>query len=147
MIAALDASNSLVTDLWGKSWSGINVNLLFGFAARAFHSHHDIAFVGHRWVTVRILPRGAARFTEPLLTGRLFPQSPNAASICERNLPLSITPMIAGNSIGTVCPQHSPTLRPCLLCLLAAEEASWQAIPKRNVWQIGRLPPKNTVIF
>ena len=73
MNVALDARHRLVADLWGESWSGINVNLLFGFAARAFHSHHNIAFVGHCWVTVRgILPRGAARFTEPLLTGRLF---------------------------------------------------------------------------
>ncbi len=33
MIAALDASNRLVTDLCGESWSGINVDLLFGFTA------------------------------------------------------------------------------------------------------------------
>jgi hypothetical protein len=33
MIAALDASNRLVTDLWGKSGTSVNVDLLFGFAA------------------------------------------------------------------------------------------------------------------
>jgi hypothetical protein len=33
MIAALDAWNRLVTDLWRESGSGINVDLLFGFAA------------------------------------------------------------------------------------------------------------------
>jgi hypothetical protein len=47
MNVTLDAWNRLVTDLWGKSGTSINVDLLFGFAARAFHSHHNIAFVGH----------------------------------------------------------------------------------------------------
>jgi hypothetical protein len=55
MIAALDASNRLVTDLWGKSGTSVNVDLLFGFAARAFHSHHDVAFVGH-WRVVPMWP-------------------------------------------------------------------------------------------
>jgi hypothetical protein len=31
MNVALDAWNRLVTDLWGECWSGINVDLLFGF--------------------------------------------------------------------------------------------------------------------
>ena len=59
MIAALDASNRLVTDLWGKSGTSVNVDLLFGFAARAFHSHHDKAFGGHRWGSMCILPFAA----------------------------------------------------------------------------------------
>jgi hypothetical protein len=33
MIAAPDAWNRLVTDLWGKSGTSVNVDLLFGFAA------------------------------------------------------------------------------------------------------------------
>jgi hypothetical protein len=44
---ALDAWNCLVTNLSGESWAGINVDLLFGFTARTFHRHHNIAFVGH----------------------------------------------------------------------------------------------------
>jgi hypothetical protein len=33
MDVALDAWNRLVTDLWGESWSGIDVDLLFGLTA------------------------------------------------------------------------------------------------------------------
>jgi hypothetical protein len=31
------------------------MGLLLSFAAWAFHRHHDIGLVGHRWVSVRIL--------------------------------------------------------------------------------------------
>ena len=33
MIVALNARNCLVTDLWGKSGTSVNVDVLFGFAA------------------------------------------------------------------------------------------------------------------
>src|ERR1700686_4498343 len=63
MIAASDAWNRLVTVLWGKSGTSVNVDLLFGFAARAFHNHRDIGLVGHCWVPVRrILSLGAGSF-------------------------------------------------------------------------------------
>jgi hypothetical protein len=48
MIAAPDASNRLIADLCGKSGTSVNVDLLFGFAARALHSHHNIARVRHQ---------------------------------------------------------------------------------------------------
>ena len=59
MIAAPDAWNRLVADLWGKSGTSVDVDLLFGFASRTFHSHHDIAFAGHRWDSMCILPFAA----------------------------------------------------------------------------------------
>ena len=47
LIVALEARNRLVADLWGESGSGINVNLLLGFTARTFHSHHNVSFACH----------------------------------------------------------------------------------------------------
>jgi hypothetical protein len=56
MIGATDAWNRLVARLCAAS-AGDNMNVLLGFIFLAFHRHHDIALVGHRWVAVRILPR------------------------------------------------------------------------------------------
>jgi hypothetical protein len=47
MIVAVDALNRLVPHLCAVSAGG-NMNLLFDFTVLAFHSHHDIALVGHR---------------------------------------------------------------------------------------------------
>src|ERR1700691_1804203 len=45
-IVALDARNRLVGQFW-KSSTGINVNVLLGFAAWAFHRHQNITLVSH----------------------------------------------------------------------------------------------------
>ena len=55
MSVAPDASNRLIAHLW-ESGTGSNMNLLLSFTAWAFHCHHDIALVGHRRVSMRILP-------------------------------------------------------------------------------------------
>jgi hypothetical protein len=52
LIVAPDASNHLVAHLCAASAGG-NMNLLLGFAGLAFHRHHDIALVGHRWASLR----------------------------------------------------------------------------------------------
>ena len=59
IIVAFDALNRLATTLSDSSKSS-NMNLLFSFTGRAFHRHHNIAFVGHHWVSMRgILARDA----------------------------------------------------------------------------------------
>jgi transcriptional regulator with XRE-family HTH domain len=50
MIVAVDALNRLVPHLCAVSAGG-NTNLLFDFTVSAFHRHHDIALVGHRWAS------------------------------------------------------------------------------------------------
>jgi hypothetical protein len=59
MIVALDALNRPVDHLCAASAGG-NMNLLPGVAVFAFHCYYDIAVVGHRWVSVWILPRTIA---------------------------------------------------------------------------------------
>jgi hypothetical protein len=57
-MVAVDALNHLDADLCAAHASG-NTNLLFGHTMFAFHRHHDIALLSHRWVPVRILTRPA----------------------------------------------------------------------------------------
>jgi hypothetical protein len=89
MSVAPDASNRLVAHLC-ESGTGSNVNLLLSFTARAFHRHHNIVLVGHRWVPVRILP--CARYgsgslaTTPHLVGEVA--GGQAVAPTFRNLPL-----------------------------------------------------------
>ena len=58
IIVALEALNRLVAHQCG-SGAGINMNLLLSFTTWAFQRNHNIALVGHRWVSVRILARTA----------------------------------------------------------------------------------------
>lgn len=46
MIVAVQADNSLAAFLRGSS-PGSNVDLLLGFAARAFHRHDDVVRIRH----------------------------------------------------------------------------------------------------
>src|SRR5712692_3391344 len=66
-----DASNRLVAHLC-ESGTGSNMNLLLSFTAWAFHRHHDIGLVGHRWASVRILPCASYGSGSPWLRRQTF---------------------------------------------------------------------------
>ena len=89
MSVAPDASNRLVAHLCAASAGG-NMGLLLSFAAWAFHRYHNIALLGHRWVSLRILP--CARYgsgslaTTPHLVGEVA--GGQAVAPTFRNLPL-----------------------------------------------------------
>jgi hypothetical protein len=54
MIVALDTYNFLVAHLFAAN-TGRNMNLLLSFTPWTFHRHHNVTFVSHCWVSVRIL--------------------------------------------------------------------------------------------
>jgi len=60
MLVATDAWDRLAAHLCESS-SGGNMNLPLGFTTFAFHRHHDIVLVGHRWITEAAL-RNLVRF-------------------------------------------------------------------------------------
>jgi hypothetical protein len=55
ILLAVDTPDHLMAHLCAAGIAG-KMNLLLGLAVVAFHSHHDIAFVSHRWAFMRILP-------------------------------------------------------------------------------------------
>jgi hypothetical protein len=57
-VVAIETFNCLDDHLCG-SGTDSNVDLLLNFTVRAFYRHNNIGFVGHRWVSLRILAHTA----------------------------------------------------------------------------------------